>query len=222
MFKLLFSAALLLTRLTVLWKCGSFYLINGLERRLAHHFSGFFHQIKVRLARRRVECVTCLPRLHCVAEGFLSPWRRWAGWSSPGSRLPPPHPETVFLTFKEPRNRFQGIDSASLCSMAGLFLLDSEPPKIVLKFQHCTQHPNRQLVSQIRCVETMTEREPRSMDPASKMAPVPSAPKLTTATRQCFGSGLRVRIRIGSGFNQVSGSVSGSRRAKMTHRNRKN
>ncbi len=29
--------------------------------------------------------------------------------------------------------------------------------------------------------------------------------------RQCFGSG--------SGFNQVSGSVSGSRRAKMTHKN---
>jgi hypothetical protein len=43
---------------------------------------------------------------------------------------------------------------------------------------------------------------------------------------QCFGSG----IRIGSGFNQVSGSVSGSifgirsgsRRAKMSQKNRKN
>jgi hypothetical protein len=30
------------------------------------------------------------------------------------------------------------------------------------------------------------------------------------------------RIRIGSGFDQVSGSGSGSRRAKMTHKNRKN
>jgi hypothetical protein len=28
-------------------------------------------------------------------------------------------------------------------------------------------------------------------------------------------------IRIGSGFNQVSGFGSGSRRAKMTHKNRK-
>jgi hypothetical protein len=35
---------------------------------------------------------------------------------------------------------------------------------------------------------------------------------------QWFGS----RIWIGSGFNQFSGSVSGSRRAKMTHKNRKN
>jgi hypothetical protein len=33
---------------------------------------------------------------------------------------------------------------------------------------------------------------------------------------QWFGS----RIWIGSGFNQVSGSVSGSRRAKMTHKSR--
>jgi hypothetical protein len=31
---------------------------------------------------------------------------------------------------------------------------------------------------------------------------------------------FRIRIRIGYGFNQVSGS--GSRRAKMTHKNRKN
>ncbi len=33
--------------------------------------------------------------------------------------------------------------------------------------------------------------------------------------------GLRIRIRIGSGFNRVSGSESGSRRAKMTHKSRK-
>ncbi len=45
-----------------------------------------------------------------------------------------------FWTFKEPRNRFQGIDSASLCSLAGRhdnpiptrFLA----PIVVLKFQH--------------------------------------------------------------------------------------
>ncbi len=30
--------------------------------------------------------------------------------------------------------------------------------------------------------------------------------------------GLRNRIRIGSGFNRVSGSGSGSKRAKMTHK----
>ncbi len=29
--------------------------------------------------------------------------------------------ETVFLNFKEPRNRFQGIDADSLCSMAGRY-----------------------------------------------------------------------------------------------------
>ncbi len=32
---------------------------------------------------------------------------------------------------------------------------------------------------------------------------------------------FRIRIRIGSGFNQVSESGSGYRRAKMTHKNRK-
>ncbi len=30
-------------------------------------------------------------------------------------------PETVFLTFMEPRNRFQGMNSASLCSLAGRY-----------------------------------------------------------------------------------------------------
>jgi hypothetical protein len=30
-------------------------------------------------------------------------------------------PEAVFLNFWEPRNRFQGIDSASLCSLAGRY-----------------------------------------------------------------------------------------------------
>jgi hypothetical protein len=33
---------------------------------------------------------------------------------------------------------------------------------------------------------------------------------------------ILIRIRIGSGFNQVSGSGSGFRRAKMTNKNRKN
>ncbi len=36
-----------------------------------------------------------------------------------------------------------------------------------------------------------------------------------------FKAGLRIRIRIGSGFNRVSESGSGSRRAKMTHKSRK-
>ncbi len=30
-------------------------------------------------------------------------------------------PETVFLNFEEPRNRFEGIDSASLCSLVGQY-----------------------------------------------------------------------------------------------------
>jgi hypothetical protein len=34
-------------------------------------------------------------------------------------------------------------------------------------------------------------------------------------------TGLRIRIRNGSGFNRVSGSGSGSRRAKMSHKSRK-
>jgi hypothetical protein len=29
--------------------------------------------------------------------------------------------ETVFKTFEEPRNRFQGIDITSICSLAGRF-----------------------------------------------------------------------------------------------------
>jgi hypothetical protein len=44
-----------------------------------------------------------------------------------------------------------------------------------------------------------------------------SAPLFGYQIYQCFGS----RIQIGSGFNQVSGSVSGSRSAQMTHKNRK-
>jgi hypothetical protein len=34
---------------------------------------------------------------------------------------PRENPEPVLITFKEPRNRFQGIDSASLCSLAGRY-----------------------------------------------------------------------------------------------------
>ncbi len=37
-------------------------------------------------------------------------------------------------------------------------------------------------------------------------------------TLRLYQPGLRIRIRIGSGFNRVSGS--GSRRAKMTHKSR--
>ena len=37
---------------------------------------------------------------------------------------------------------------------------------------------------------------------------------------QCCGSGSGIRIRIGSVFNRTIGS--GSRRAKMTHKSRKN
>ncbi len=33
---------------------------------------------------------------------------------------------------------------------------------------------------------------------------------------------LRIQIRIGTGFNQLSGSGYGSRRATMTHKSRKN
>ncbi len=36
-------------------------------------------------------------------------------------QYPRENPEPVFITFKEPRNRFQGIDSASLYSLAGRF-----------------------------------------------------------------------------------------------------
>jgi hypothetical protein len=48
------------------------------------------------------------------------------------------NPETVFYTIKEPRNQFQGIDSASLYSQAGLY----DNPILtrflaVIKFQHC-------------------------------------------------------------------------------------
>jgi len=35
-------------------------------------------------------------------------------------------------------------------------------------------------------------------------------------------AGFRILIRIGSGFNHVSESESGSRRAKMTQKSRKN
>jgi hypothetical protein len=37
-----------------------------------------------------------------------------------------------------------------------------------------------------------------------------------------FSTGFRIRIRIGSVFNRASGSGSGSRRAKITHKSRKN
>jgi hypothetical protein len=70
------------------------------------------------------------------------------------------------------------------------------------------------------------------MDPyrVIKMNPDPGTPRhweefisyAQTATEQSLVAGLwiriRIRIRIGSGFNRVSGS--GFRRAKMTHKSR--
>ncbi len=51
----------------------------------------------------------------------------------------------------EHRNRFQGMNSASLCSLAGpgtitLFLLDSQPPQIVLKFHHREQRESESVL----------------------------------------------------------------------------
>jgi hypothetical protein len=58
--------------------------------------------------------------------------------------LPPPShilSEGHFQTFEEPSNRFQGIDSASLCSrwagMTTLFLLGYLPKWVVQKFKRC-------------------------------------------------------------------------------------
>ncbi len=49
-------------------------------------------------------------------------------------------PDTVFLTFTEPRNQFQGIDSANLCSLAGCYdnpilsrFLSQNRTKIIIK-----------------------------------------------------------------------------------------
>ncbi len=58
----------------------------------------------------------------------------------------------IFKLFKEPRNRFKGIDSARLCSRAGRYYNPiltrflAQPRQIVRKFQHCEldrQHTGR-------------------------------------------------------------------------------
>jgi hypothetical protein len=71
----------------------------------------------------------------------------------------------VFLkTFKEPRNRFQGIDSASLCSLAGqydkpiptrfLALID------VLKFKNRrTKTPTKMVVVTFKNGDSVRKRE---------------------------------------------------------------
>ncbi len=48
-------------------------------------------------------------------------------------------PEAVISNFKEPRNRFQGIDSASLCSLVGLY--DSPIPTQFLASIDCSKIP---------------------------------------------------------------------------------
>ncbi len=45
-----------------------------------------------------------------------------------------------------------------------------------------------------------------------------SEPALVAQCNQYWWPGIRIRIRIWSVFNQVSGTRSGSRRAKMTHK----
>ncbi len=48
-------------------------------------------------------------------------------------------PETVFLNFEEPRNRFQGIDSPSQCSLAGRY--DNPLPTRFLSPVDCSKIP---------------------------------------------------------------------------------
>jgi hypothetical protein len=54
-----------------------------------------------------------------------------------GFRISPP--ETVFLNFSGARNRFQGIDSASLCSLAGRY--DNPIPTWFLAPVDCSKIP---------------------------------------------------------------------------------
>ncbi len=49
------------------------------------------------------------------------------------------HTEPVLLTFKEPRNLFQGFDSASLCSLAGRY--DNPIPARFLAPIDCSKIP---------------------------------------------------------------------------------
>jgi hypothetical protein len=49
--------------------------------------------------------------------------------------------QAVFLNSMEPRNRFQGIDSASLCSMAGRY--DNPIPTRFLAPTDCLKIPAR-------------------------------------------------------------------------------
>ncbi len=49
--------------------------------------------------------------------------------------------ETVFLTFMEPRNQFQGMNSASLCSLAGQY--DNPIPTRFLAPIECLKIPDQ-------------------------------------------------------------------------------
>ncbi len=57
------------------------------------------------------------------------------GWLPPRPQLPEP----VFLDFMEPRNRFQEMNSASLCSLAGWY--DSPIPTWFLAPKNCLKIP---------------------------------------------------------------------------------
>ncbi len=55
-------------------------------------------------------------------------------------------PETVFLNFlgaqeSIPKNQFQGIDSASLCSLAGRY--DNPIPTRFLAYIYCSKIPSQ-------------------------------------------------------------------------------
>jgi hypothetical protein len=52
--------------------------------------------------------------------------------------------EPEFLTFKEPRNRFQGINSASLCSLTGRY--DNPNPTLFLTPIDCLKIPEPECV----------------------------------------------------------------------------
>jgi hypothetical protein len=61
------------------------------------------------------------------------------GWGGEGGVTPPAPTPSTAETFKEPRNQFQGIDSTSLCSLAGRY--DKPKPTRFLAPIDCCKIP---------------------------------------------------------------------------------
>ncbi len=119
--------------------------------------------------------------LNLMPESTLSPSKRlwiWPQCIIIGTPQKPEH-EPEFYTFMESRNRFQGIDYASLCSLAGRY--DNPLPTRFIAHIECSKIPalstaissvhRGRILRKTWCMEPYT-RDDLNLMPLSTLSPI--------------------------------------------------